>query len=84
MRTFENIGLEPLIIVEPKHAFVGVREASGSNKVIFIETTLVGRVGFLNFEDAITAGSERFKREQNSVRIVDIKKCREKGIYPMW
>jgi hypothetical protein len=81
---FENIGLEPLIIVEPKHAFVGVREASESNKVIFIETTLLGRTGFINFEDAITAGSERFKKEQNSLRIVDIRKCRENGIYPMW
>ena len=81
---FENIGLEPLIIVGPKHAFVGVREVSGSNNVIFIETTLVGKTGFLNFDNAVTAGSERYKREQNSLRIVDIKKCREKGIYPMW
>ena len=81
---FENIGLEPLIIFTQTHAFVGVREASGSNNVIFIETTRVGKTEFFNFENAIKVGSERYKREQNNVKIIDIKKCREKGIYPMW
>ncbi len=81
---FENIGLEPLIFITPEHAFVGVRDAPGSNKLIFIETTVIGQIGFFNFENATKAGWERFKREQNRIRIIDIKKQREEGVYPMW
>ena len=39
---FENIGLEPLVILGPEHAFVGVRIYPGSRECFFIETTITG------------------------------------------
>lgn len=92
---FESIGLEPVIVLVPKHAFVGVRLAPGSREILFIETTMVGRSvlnSFLTltttFEAAVKEGNDEFSRAMqtnpSSVRIVDIKKAREIGIYPLW
>ena len=92
---FENIGLEPVIVLIPGHAFVGVRTAPGSNEIWFIETTLVGR-NILNsiltfqttFQAALEAGTKRFneaiQQDRKSVYIIDIKKARSEGIYPLW
>ncbi|MEW6108577.1 MAG: OmpH family outer membrane protein [Nitrospirota bacterium] len=95
---FENIGLEPLIIFVPGHAFVGVRLATGSQQTLFIETTMVGRnpmdsiVTLENtFDAAVKAGNETYvkayyatQNNPDELRIVDIKLAREKEIYPLW
>ncbi|MFZ4400535.1 MAG: hypothetical protein ACOYO1_10910 [Bacteroidales bacterium] len=39
---FENLGMEPLIILGPGHAIVGLRYFEGSSQTLFIETTMVG------------------------------------------
>lgn len=39
---FENLGMEPLIILGPGHALVGLRLSPNSTQALFIETTLVG------------------------------------------
>jgi hypothetical protein len=39
---FENLGMDPLIILGPGHAIVGLRYYEGSNQTLFIETTMVG------------------------------------------
>lgn len=91
---FENIGLEPLIILLPGHAFVGVRKSPNSREIIFIETTLVGR-NKLNsiltlertFDAAVREGNAEYNNavqiNPNSVRIIDIKQARRMGIYPL-
>ncbi len=95
---FENIGLEPLIILVPGHAFVGVKLAPGAKETLFIETTLLGRemlesilTGETTFDAAVRAANERYIRAYNesrykpdALRIIDIKKTREIGIYPLW
>ncbi len=87
---FENIGLEPLIILAPSHAFVGVRLFPGSQETLFIETTLVGRPE-ATFDTAVRVGTEEYMKllyqsryNPNILRIIDIKKAREMGIYPLW
>lgn len=92
---FENIGLEPLIVLIPGHAFVGVRLASNSSQTLFIETTFVGR-NIMNsivtltstFDAATQKGNEEYdqaiQKNPGEVHIVDIKKARDKGIYPLW
>lgn len=95
---FENIGLEPLIIFVPGHAFVGVRLAPGSQETLFIETTLIGRpveesifsLEF-TFDAAVREGNTKYAKayyeslyNQDALHIVDIKKARELGIYPLW
>ena len=92
---FENIGLEPVIVLIPGHAFVGVRLAPGSKETLFIETTMVGRSSLnsiltltTTFDAAVKEGNDEFNKAMqtnpNSVRIVDIIKAREAGIYPLW
>jgi Skp family chaperone for outer membrane proteins len=99
---FENIGLEPLIIIVTKpgyaHAFVGVRLAPGSRETLFIETTLVGRpieesllTLEFTFDAAEKAGNAQYtefyymsKYNPDALHIVDIKKARKWGIYPLW
>ena len=92
---FENIGLEPLIVVTPEHAFVGVRTTPNSNEALYIETTIVGRSywesirDFQNtFDAAVEQGINNYYRAvQNgpaNFRIIDIKKARSEGIYPLW
>lgn len=92
---FENIGLEPLIILIPGHAIIGVRTSPNSNEAFFIETTMVGRNIMQSiltlestFKAALNEGSrvyaEALQRDPNSVIIIDIKKARSEGIYPLW
>lgn len=92
---FENIGLEPLIILIPGHAFIGVRLAPNSKETLFIETTMVGRRVLesilsleTTFDAAVKEGNAKFnsamKTNPRSVHIIDIKKSRDNGIYPLW
>ena len=91
---FENIGLEPVIILIPGHAFVGVRLSQGSNQVLFIETTIVGRNIWnslltltTTFDAAVKEGNKKYSEAINnspsSVRIIDIKTARAKGVFPL-
>jgi hypothetical protein len=92
---FENIGLEPVIVLIPGHAFVEVRLASNSDQTLFIETTFVGR-NIINsivsltstFDAATKKGNEEYnqaiQKNSSEVHIVDIKKARDLGIYPLW
>lgn len=92
---FENIGLEPLIVLIPGHAFVGVRLAPDSRETLFIETTLIGRRVLESiltlqstFDAAVKEGNAKYNNaittNPSSVHIIDIKKERENGIYPLW
>ena len=91
---FENIGLEPLIILVPGHAFLGLRLAPDSRETLFIETTLLGRSKLESLRDwstaytaAVKKGTEEYNsyysQSPNSIRIIDIKKARTNGIYPL-
>lgn len=92
---FENIGLEPLIILIPGHAIIGVRLASNSRETLFIETTMVGRNMMESiltltktFDAAVKKGLEVYnnamQENPNEVRIIDIKHARGMDIYPLW
>jgi len=97
---FEAIDLEPVIVLVPGHAFVGVKDSPGSNKYYFLETTLTGKgygleenlnrlakwllTGENDFDTAVRTAGEEFKywHSKNKAIIIDIKSCREMGIYP--
>ena len=42
----ENIGIQPVIVLLPAHAFVGWRTWSGSDTLDFLETTMIGSDSF--------------------------------------
>ena len=89
---FENIGMEPIIYLLPRHAFVGVRLWPGSKQKLFIETTLVGRSVLeslldleTTFDAAVMEGTKEFVFKFDKIQAkIDIKACREWGIYPLW
>ena len=95
---FENIGLDPLIVLVPNHAFVGVKIAQNSNQAIFIETTMVGRskfdsfkTGEFTYDAAVKEGTNKYINafnasgsDKEALRMIDIKKARAMGIHPLW
>jgi len=78
---FENLGMEPVIMLVPGHAYVGVRMGPKSERYLYIETSLTGRT---SFEVAVASAARsmgKFKAAQ-FIR-VDIRQARLDGIYPM-
>lgn len=78
---FENLGMEPVILLVPGHAYVGVRVAPGSEKYLYIETSLTGRTSFDLAVASAGRSMARFKPSQ-FIR-VDVRLARQDGIYPM-
>jgi hypothetical protein len=78
----EMIGLNPVIVIVPKHAYVGWETWSNSGEYEYLETTMVG---YSDFEQAFSKGiklEEDFKNlDYNKGYKIDIKQCRKDGIY---
>jgi transglutaminase-like putative cysteine protease len=78
---FENLGLEPVVVVVPGHAYVGVRTARGSSRYLYIETAQTARIGF---EAAVAAAERSIARYPLSqIRLIKIHDAREAGIFPL-
>jgi hypothetical protein len=78
---FENLAMDPVIVVVPGHAFVGVRVAQGSDRYLYIDTVLTGRDTFENAVQTAQTEMTRFKSEQ--ITRIAIPDARQAGIYPM-
>ena len=78
---FENLGMQPEIVLVPGHAFVGVRVAPESDRYLYIETSLTART---TFAGAIAAAERTMSRFAPSQKIrISIREARLNGIYPM-
>lgn len=78
---FENLGMEPSVVIVPGHAYVGVRVAQGSSRFLFIDAALTGRT---TFEAAVLSGKTGLaRRDAASITQVNIDQARSIGIYPM-
>lgn len=85
---FEKIGLEPIIIIVPGHAFVAVRNDRNSSSVTFIETTATGTKSFE--EAAYSAEATYFEQiegmqtgDNESMAVtIDVAAARSLGIVP--
>jgi hypothetical protein len=78
---FENLGMDPEVILVPGHAYVAVRTANGSNDYLYIETALTGRSSFDAAVQAANRGMAKYN-PKDVIRI-DIAKARQAGIFPM-
>lgn len=78
---FENLGMDPTVVIVPGHAYVGVRVAPGSPKFLFIDVALTGRTTF----EAAVASAERGLARYNasSVTRILIQQARDQGIFPL-
>ena len=78
---FENLGMDPEVVLVPGHAYVAVRDAIGSNSYIYIETAITGRAPFEAALKAATNGIAKFA-DKDIIRI-QVSQARGAGIYPM-
>jgi hypothetical protein len=78
---FENLGMEPTVVIVPGHAYAGVRLALGSPKFLFIDAALTGRTGFEAAVESAQRGLAKY--DAASVTRVLIQQARDEGIYPM-
>lgn len=78
---FENLGMDPIVMLVPGHAFVGVRVAQGSQRYLFIDTAQVAR---MSFEAAVQSAESGLAKYQTSeITRIPIDQARGAGIYPM-
>lgn len=78
---FENLGMDPVVVLVPGHAYVGVRVARGSQRYLFIDVALTGRS---TFEHAVRSAEEGLARfGPSDITRISIDQARNNGIYPM-
>jgi hypothetical protein len=78
---FENLGMDPEVILVPGHAYVAVRDALGSNSYLYIETAVTGRAPFEAAVKSATSGMAKY--QEKDITRIRINQAREAGIYPM-
>lgn len=78
---FENLGMEPEIVLVPGHAYVGVKTSEKSEKYLHIDVALTGRMPFENAVGSADRGLARFQATQ--ITKIAITDARRAGIYPI-
>ncbi|HVH88563.1 MAG TPA: hypothetical protein VM912_17730 [Terriglobales bacterium] len=78
---FENLGMEPVIMLVPGHAYVGVKTATNSDTYLYIDVALTGRVPFERAVSSADRGLAGFQPSQ--ITKIGISDARRAGIYPI-
>jgi transglutaminase-like putative cysteine protease len=85
--TVEAMGMQPVIVIIPGHAYLGVRVDDTSNSYYFVETTMIGQS---TFDEAVTEGGtewdEAMTHENNGDEgygWVEVAQSRQDGILPI-
>ena len=77
----ENLGLQPLVVIVPGHAFAGVRLDRNSDRVLYLDLTALPGGSF----DAAAARARGWldKTPPDQVLVVDVATARALGVYPL-
>lgn len=77
----ENLGLEPVIVLVPGHAFTGVRLAPGSTDILYLDLTVMPSG---TFEAAAQRAHNWLQKTPKAqINLIDIATARSRQIYPM-
>jgi hypothetical protein len=77
----ENLGMEPVIVLVPGHAFTGVRLAPGSSRILYLDLTVMPDG---TFDAAMRRAQLRLaETPKDQVTLIDIATARAHQIYPM-
>ena len=77
----ENLGMKPVVVIIPGHAFMGVKLGDQSQQILYLDLTVLPRG---TFEQAIDRAQGWLKKTPpEQVLTVDIAAARAMGIYPM-
>jgi hypothetical protein len=78
---FENLGMEPVVLLVPGHAYVGVRVSPKASKYLYIETAITGRA---SFEDSIASAARGVASYKlNDTIRISVTEARAMGVFPM-
>lgn len=77
----ENLGMQPVVVIVPGHAFTGVRLGPNSQKILYLDLTVLPQGTFA--AAAARAQAWLKKTPQSEVLTVDIGAARSLGVYPM-
>lgn len=78
---FENLGMDPVIVLVPGHAYAGVKLGENTDSYLYIDVALTGRV---SFETAVSSADRGLARLQPAqITKIQIADARRAGIYPM-
>ena len=78
---FENLAMDPIVVLVPGHAYVGVRVARGSSRYLFVDVALIARATFDEAVRSAEAGLAKYGPSQ--ITRIPIEQARDMGIYPM-
>ena len=77
----ENLGMKPVIVIIPGHAFTGVKLGGNSQQTLYLDLTVLPRG---TFQQAIARAQGWLKKTPpEQVLTVDVASARAMGIYPM-
>jgi len=77
----ENVGLKPVLVIIPGHAFMGVKLGPNSRDILYLDLTVLPKGSFQRAEQRAQYWLKRSKPEE--VLTVDIAAARALGIYPL-
>jgi hypothetical protein len=77
----ENLGMKPVIVIVPGHAFTGVRLGPNSQDILYLDLTVLPRGTFAAAEARARAWLKKIPPDE--VLTVDIGAARSLGVYPM-
>src|SRR5438270_4694732 len=78
---FENLAMDPVVVLIPGHALVGVRMMPGSDKFLYIDTVMTGRA---DFESAVSAANAALARyTADKIVRISVADARRSGVFPM-
>ncbi len=77
----ENLGMAPVIVIVPGHAFTGVRMGPDSSDILYIDLTVLPRG---TFTQAVARASGYMKNTPaDRILTVDVAATRKMGVYPL-
>jgi len=77
----ENLGMMPVVVIVPGHAFTGVRIGPDSQQILYLDLTVLPNG---NFAQAVNRANHWLKQvPSDRVLVIDIAAARALGIYPM-
>jgi hypothetical protein len=77
----ENLGMKPVVVIVPGHAFTGVRLGPNSQDVLYLDLTVLPQG---TFTAAVSRAQEWLKKTpQSEVLTVDVGAARSLGVYPL-
>jgi hypothetical protein len=77
----ENLGMDPLIVVVPGHAFTGVRLGPKSSEILYLDLTVLPRGTFAQARARANGYMEQTPTDR--ILTVDVSATRKMGIYPL-